>query len=129
MLVVREVEKFYAECNVYNIEVEGEHSYVAGTFGVNNCSGLYWIVSDIDETIISHVNWSKADEPSYELGGSVLVGDCTVTIAIDSLSEEEIKSIKYLIADSRKLQIYRTQYKGVKERDRIMFLCKEQEEV
>ncbi len=89
------------------------------------CSGQYWIISDVESGIVAHVRWRNQDEPNYGVGGSVPEGDCFITIANDALSEDNIVKIRYIVADSRKLQVYREIHRGVPSRDRIRFVCRE----
>jgi len=89
------------------------------------CSGRYWITEDVYSGVIAHVRWRRRDEPDMTVGGEILEGDCTITIDIDALSADNIVKIKEIRADSRKLQVYRTLYRGVPERDRIRFVCRE----
>ncbi len=91
----------------------------------STCSGLYWIVSDLTSGIMAHVRWRTQDQPNMDVAGETLEGDASITIASDALSEANMVKIRYIIADSRKLQVYRTIYRGVPTRDRIRFICKE----
>jgi hypothetical protein len=89
------------------------------------CSGLYWIVSDISTEVTAHVRWRTQDQPDMGVAGETFDGDCSITIDIDDISEANIVKIKEVRADSRKLQVYRTIYRGVPQRDRIRFICRE----
>jgi len=89
------------------------------------CSGYYWITSDVSSGVVAHVRWRNEDEPDRGVGGSIPEGNCYVTIDIDALSEDSIVKIKEVIVDSRKLQVYRAIHRGVPQRDRIRFVCKE----
>jgi len=89
------------------------------------CSGLYWIVADVSSGIVAHVRWRTADQPNMDVGGETMEGDVSITISIDDLSNANIVKIKHIVADSRKVQVYRTIYRGVPTRDRVRFICKE----
>lgn len=89
------------------------------------CFGTYWLTTDVSSGVVAHVRWRTQDMPDYTIAGSVVGGDCSITVDIDTLSESNIAKIKYVIADSRKLQVYKQVYRGVPSRDRIMFVCKE----
>jgi len=90
------------------------------------CEGRYWLdSSDVLSGVVAHVRWRRQDEPDYTVGGEIPEGDCTITININDLSEANIAKIKEVRADSRRLQVYRTIYRGVPSRDRIRFVCKE----
>lgn len=93
----------------------------------STCSGLYWLVADLYSGVVAHVRWRTQDQPNMDVAGETLEGDASVTIASDSLSEANMVKIRYIVADSRKLQVYRTIYRGVPTRDRIRFICKEWE--
>jgi len=89
------------------------------------CSGQYWITADVESGVMAHVRWRTQDEPEMGVGGSVPEGDVYITIASDALSEANIVKIKYIVADSRKVQVYREIHRGVPSRDRIRFVCRE----
>jgi len=89
------------------------------------CSGFYWITADAYSGVTAHVRWKAQDQPDMTVGGNVPEGDCTITIDIDDISSDNIVKIKEIIADSRRLQVYRTIYRGVPQRDRIRFVCRE----
>jgi len=91
----------------------------------STCSGLYWLISDLTSGIMAHVRWRIEDQPNMDVAGETFDGDASITIASDALSEANIVKIRYIEADSRKLQVYRTIYRGVPTRDRIRFICKE----
>lgn len=89
------------------------------------CSGLYWITEDDNIDLIAHVRWSRGDELNRDVAGMTLDGDCSVTIGIDDLTTEQLGKIKQVIVDGRTLEVYRSIYRGVPERDRIRITCKE----
>lgn len=89
------------------------------------CSGSYWIVGEVNSEIIAHVRWLTGDQSDYGIAGESLEGDCIITIANDSLTENQIASVREIIADSRKLFPYKSIYRGVPTRDRIRFTCRE----
>jgi hypothetical protein len=89
------------------------------------CSGLYWLIGDVTSGINAHVRWRTEDQPNMGVAGQTMEGDCSITISVDALSSANIVKIRHVIADSRKLQVYRTIYRGVPQRDRIRFVCKE----
>lgn len=91
----------------------------------STCSGAYWITQDIESGITSHVRWRTGDESDFGIAGQTFTGDCNITIDIDSLSENNIAKVKEVRADNRKLEIYRTTKRGVPNRDRIRFICRE----
>lgn len=124
-MVVKSVSSFYDELDVYNIEVGDKHNYIANMFSVNNCSGRYWIVGEVNSDVIAHVRWLTGDQSDYGIAGESLEGDCVITIANDSLTENQIASVREIVADSRKLFPYKSIYRGVPTRDRIRFTCRE----
>ena len=89
------------------------------------CSGAYWIVQEVASGIVAHVRWRTGDESDFDIAGETLTGDCIITIDIDSLSESNIAKIREVVADGRKLEIFRTIKRGVPSRDRIRFVCRE----
>ena len=89
------------------------------------CSGVYWITADVYSGIVAHVRWRTGDESDYGIAGQTLQGDCFITIDIDSLSPASIVKVKEVIADSRRVKIYRTIKRGIPSRDRIRFVCME----
>lgn len=91
----------------------------------DECDGKYWITTDALSGVIAHVRWRTQDQPDKTIGGETLDGDCSITIDINAISSSNIVKIKEVRADSRKLQIYRTIYRGVPTRDRIRFVCRE----
>jgi len=89
------------------------------------CSGQYWLTVDTLSGVTAHVRWRTQDQPDMGVGGETFEGDCFITIDINAISPSNIVKIKEVIADSRKLQIYRTIYRGIPSRDRIRFVCRE----
>jgi hypothetical protein len=89
------------------------------------CSGLYWLTDDDIVEVTAHVRWTTQDSPNRGQTGMTLEGDCNITVSSDALTEAQIVKIKEIRADSRKLQPYKTIYKGAHTRDRIRFVCRE----
>lgn len=89
------------------------------------CSGTYWIVQEVASGVVAHVRWLTGDESDFGVAGETLTGDCIITINIDSLSEDNIAKIMEVVADNRKLEVFRTIKRGVPTRDRIRFICRE----
>jgi len=89
------------------------------------CSGAYWLFTDSKVTAVAHVRWSRMDEPNREMSGKTTDGECYITVSVDSLTPTQVNTIKEIQADSRRLNVYRTVYKGVPTRDRITFVAKE----
>jgi hypothetical protein len=89
------------------------------------CSGSYWISQDIVSSIVAHVRWRTGDESDFGIAGESFTGDCTVTIDIDELSDDQLDKIKEIRVDDRNLEVFRTIKRGVPDRDRIRFLCRE----
>jgi len=88
------------------------------------CSGNYWLVSDESVVVNTHVRHRTGDESDWGIAGEVLVGDCIMTIDIDSLSDDQIVRIKRLYSDDREFRILKTIKRGVPTRDRIRFVCR-----
>lgn len=88
------------------------------------CSGAYWFTSDVGLSLTAHVRHRTGDEADWGIAGSVDIGDCTITISIDDLSDSQIVRIKEIITDGLRFKVFRTIKRGVKERDRIRFSCK-----
>ena len=93
----------------------------------DTCSGLYWLIADVESGVMAHVRWRIQDQPNMDVAGETMEGDASITISITDLSTANIVKIRHVVADSRKLQVYRTIYRGVPTRDRIRFICKEWE--
>jgi len=91
----------------------------------SECSGAYYLFTDDVVTTTAHVRWNSQDISDKDTAGESFVGDCSITIDIDVLTSDQISSIKYIIADSRKLNPTQKIYRGVPTRDRIRFLCTE----
>ena len=89
------------------------------------CSGQYWTTADVYSGVVAHVRWRTQDQPDMGVGGETFEGDCFITIDINAISASNIVKIKEVRVDSRKLQVYRTIYRGVPARDRIRFVCRE----
>lgn len=89
------------------------------------CSGKYWIVQDVESDIVAHVRWRTGDESDFGIAGNTLAGDCTITISIDDLSEDQISKIKEIIVDGRQLEVSNMIKRGVSARDRVRFVCRE----
>ena len=83
------------------------------------------VASTMRSGIVAHVRWRTGDESDYGIAGQTLQGDCFITIDINSLSPANIVKVKEVIADSRRVKIYRTTKRGVPTRDRIRFVCME----
>ncbi len=89
------------------------------------CSGLYWLIADVESGVMAHVRWRLQDQPNKDVAGETFEGDASITIDINDLSPANIVKIRHVVADSRKLQVYRAIYRGVPTRDRVRFICKE----
>jgi len=90
------------------------------------CGGKYWLgTNDISSGVVAHVRWKIQDKPDKTVGGDAFEGDCIITIDIDAISTANLALIKEVRVDSRKLEIYKTIYRGVPTRDRIRFVCRE----
>jgi len=89
------------------------------------CDGKYWITTDVLSGITAHVRWRTQDQPDMSVGGETFEGDCYITIDVNAISSSNIVKIQEVRADSRKLQVYKTIYRGVPTRDRIRFVCRE----
>jgi hypothetical protein len=126
MMVVKAVSSTSRTLKVYNIEVEGSHTYTANLFGVNNCSGLYYLPSSNSTvTIKSHVRWLSGDILEHGIAGSTLAGDCIITISNDDLTEEQLDIIKEIHVDDRILYPQRITKKGIPNVDRLRIVAKE----
>jgi len=88
------------------------------------CSGAYWFTADSGINLVGHVRHRTGDEEDWGIAGSVITGDCTITIGIDDLSEDKIVKIKEIRTDGRRFRVFRAIKRGVQERDRIRFLCR-----
>lgn len=88
------------------------------------CSGNYWIFVDEEVSTKAHVRWKAQDQLDRDTAGATFVGDCNVTIALDTLTEGQVSKIKYIVADSRKVLPTETIHRGA-PRDRIRFICRE----
>jgi hypothetical protein len=89
------------------------------------CSGAYWLTEDVASGVVAHVRWRTEDQPDMQQTGETLIGDCFVTIPVDALTSSQIDKIKEIRVDSRKIQPYRTIYRGAPTRDRVRFVCRE----
>lgn len=89
------------------------------------CSGMYWITQDTTSGVVAHVRWRSGDESDFGIAGETLIGDCSITVSVDDLPDSQIVKVKGVIADNRKLEIFRTIERGVPSRDRIRFICRE----
>jgi hypothetical protein len=93
------------------------------------CSGAYWLASDTNVSVTAHVRWVSADVPNRGQSGSILEGDCSITIASDALTDSQLNGVKEVIVDGRKVEIYKTMYKGIPSRDRIKIIARENSKV
>ena len=91
------------------------------------CSGKYWVITNNNITVSGHVRWYNQDTKNYSDVGYTLAGDCLITIDINDLTADQISSIRNVVVDNRKLEVYKTVYKGVPTSDRISFTCREYE--
>jgi len=89
------------------------------------CSGSYWFVGTSELPITAHVRQRTGDESDWGIAGEVVIGDCIITIDIDELSDSQIVRIKEIRVDGNKFSILRTIKRGVPERDRIRFACRQ----
>ena len=88
---------------LYDLNVDSVHSFVGNGILLHN----------------------SGDESDWGIAGETLLGDCSITISVDDLSDSQIVKVKEVIADGRKLEIFRTIERGVPSRDRIRFICRE----
>jgi len=94
------------------------------------CSGDYWLDGESQITVSgAHVRWITMDTPGYGPAGQTYEGDCYVTISIDDLTTTQVNNVKEIEVDSRKVQPFKTIYRGIPSRDRIRFMCREFEKV
>lgn len=89
------------------------------------CSGEYYFLSSVSSGIVAHVRWGFGDESDHGIGGDILAGQCTITIASDAISPSSISKIKEIQVDGKRVEPFRHTYRGVPTRDRIRFQTKE----
>jgi len=89
------------------------------------CSGSYWISQNTESSIVAHVRWRVGDESDFGIAGETFTGDCTITVDIDELSDDQLDKIRGIRVDDRSLEVFRTIKRGVPDRDRIRFVCRE----
>lgn len=89
------------------------------------CSGLYWINTISGHFTKAHVRWTKTDIPSWQTGGTLPIGDVTVTMEYTEDNFQSTKNSDYFIVDSGTFQMFGYSVKGVPQPNRIKVSLKE----
>lgn len=92
------------------------------------CSGTYWIDTYSGITMSGHVTWKYDYRNEFETGGKIFIGDAQVKVMHTDDRENFIKnSVKYLVVDSKTMDIVKTTLLG-NPINRIVISLKEREE-
>lgn len=90
------------------------------------CSGLYWIPTYTASGIVSHVTWGNLDDKSWQTGGMIDNGECTVKFMHSDEREELVNEAEYVVVDDREMDIKNIILRGVPV-NRILVRLKEKE--
>lgn len=90
------------------------------------CSGLYWIPVYTVSGIVSHVTWGNLDDKSWQTGGMIDNGECTVKFMHSDEREELVNEAEYVVVDDREMDIKNIILRGVPV-NRILVKLKEKE--
>lgn len=91
------------------------------------CSGDYWIPLWSGSLFTAHVTWKFADQKQWETAGIIMAGDCQVKIMYSEENDAIVHNAKYVIVDSKQMDIEKITYRGADIVDRIIVDCKERE--
>lgn len=93
------------------------------------CSGEYWIPTYSGTTISGHVTWGGLDEKSWETGGQIDNGQCTVKVMYDDVSDFVVHNSAYVVVDERIMQPLpgKIILRGIPVVNRIIMTLKEKE--
>ena len=91
------------------------------------CSGEYWIPLFSGWTVTAHVTWGKSESRSWETGGMIDNGDCTVKFIYSGGYEEIVHSSQWVDVDGRYMNVEKILLRGVPEVNRIVVSLKEKE--
>lgn len=111
------------DCNLDPISGNSTDSYCP------TCSGEYWIGTVSGWDVTAHVTWGKSEEKSWETGGMLDNGDCTVKFMHTPEAEEIVHAAKYVIVDDRTMVAIPGGIilRGVPEVNRIIVKLREKE--
>jgi hypothetical protein len=91
------------------------------------CSGEYWLETFSGWDVTAHVTWGKSESKSWETGGMLDNGDCTVKFIYSGGYEEIVHSSQFVIVDHREMDVDKIILRGVPEINRIIVSLKEKE--
>lgn len=91
------------------------------------CSGSHWIELISGVSISGHVTWKYSEALNWYAGGQQMDGDATIRINYSPSVYEIVDKTKYMIVDSREMQIKRLNLRGAPEYNRIVISVLEKE--
>ena len=92
------------------------------------CSGVYWIPTYSGWNITAHVTWGTLDSKTWETGGMIDNGECTVKFIYSGGMQDILDETHYVMVDNRKMDVQPgIIFRGVPEINRIIVKLKERE--
>jgi hypothetical protein len=91
------------------------------------CSGVYWIPTYSGSTMEAHITWGQLDDKSWQTGGMIDNGECTVKVMHDADREEIVNNTEYVVVDGREMDVVNIILRGAPEINRILVKLKEKE--
>jgi hypothetical protein len=91
------------------------------------CGGRYWKPIYETVTLSGHVTWHPADIDSFQTGGMVYDGDCTVQIKLEDGTMAMLDSTIEVHIDNKIMEIKKTLLRGVRPLNRVIISLIEKE--
>lgn len=91
------------------------------------CSGYYFIPVISGFVTSGHITWGKSEMLNWQSGGQLFDGDCRVQVKYTSEILNVISKTKFLQVDGKELEIKKTNYRGVKDLNRVLLDCIERD--
>jgi hypothetical protein len=92
------------------------------------CSGNYWIPLYIKFPILAHVTWGGSDMASWQTGGMIFDGDCTLQIAYSGGIEDLVDKTRYVVVDNKTMEIKKMALRGFQGLNRVIITLIEKED-
>jgi len=92
------------------------------------CSGNYWIPLYSKQSILAHVTWGASDLASWQTGGLIYDGDCTLQIAYSGGVEDLIDKTRFVVVDNKQMEIKKSALRGFQGINRVILTLIEKEE-
>jgi hypothetical protein len=89
----------------------------------NVCGGKGYIYTNIVTVISAHITWAGLDVLNWPSGGQIFQGDCGLQIEYTDANLTLADTAKYVIVDTRKVEINKKILRGVPTLNRILLDC------